>query len=144
MGTEVPKGLPGCCHPAKGLIHPPGKPGDQHGESRHPAVCQRWAIREFPSLALMKLKRLNHSMFGECEAGTWPCVFCNINYSRRLQLFTGLGGARKEGIITGSPPRCGGNGPREGLCGWSHDRLQGHRRGRPGGRGPSGKKRDRD
>lgn len=62
-------------------------------------------------------------MFGECEAGIRPCVFCNINYSRRPLLLTGLGGARKEGIITSSPLSCRHNTLGEGLCGWSEDRL---------------------
>lgn len=81
-------------------------------------------------------------MFGECEAGTRPCIFCNINYSRRPLLLTELEGARKEGIITSSPLSCGSNTPGEGPCGWSEDRLKGHRRGRPPGRGQTGKKRD--
>ena len=45
-------------------------------------------------------------MFGECEAGTRPCVFCNIHYSRRTLLLAGLGGTQKEGRITCSPLSC--------------------------------------
>lgn len=45
-------------------------------------------------------------MFGECEAGARPCVFCNINYSRRRLLLAALGGAQREGRIACSPPSC--------------------------------------
>lgn len=48
-------------------------------------------------------------MFRECEAGTQPCVFCNINYSWRTLLLVGLGGTQKEGSITSSPLSCRNN-----------------------------------
>lgn len=45
-------------------------------------------------------------MFGECEAGTRPCAFCNINYSRRALPLAGRGGAQREGGMPGSPLSC--------------------------------------
>lgn len=45
-------------------------------------------------------------MFGECEAGTRPRVFCNINHSWRPLLLAGLGGTQLEGSITRSPLSC--------------------------------------
>ena len=42
-------------------------------------------------------------MFRECEAGTQPCVFCNINYSGRTLLLAGLEGNEILGGVTSSP-----------------------------------------
>jgi len=52
-------------------------------------------------------------MLGECEAGTRPCVFCNINYSRRALPLAGRGGAQREGGMPRSPLSCGRDATRE-------------------------------
>lgn len=52
-------------------------------------------------------------MLGECEAGTRPCVFCNINYSRRALPLAGRGGAQREGGMPRSPLSCRSDTARE-------------------------------
>lgn len=71
-------------------------------------------------------------MLGECEAGTRPCVFCNINYSRRALPLAGRGGAQREGGMSPLTSKLReGHHQGEGPCGRSAERLWGQGRGPP-------------
>lgn len=84
-------------------------------------------------------------MFGECEAGTRPCVFCNINYSRRPAAACWAGRHSERGTyhpLTSKLQEWRQEG--EKLNGWSWERLKERGRGHLAWRGRSGKSRDKE